>query len=105
MPTRIPKSKPRQFPKARAPIVRTEDLRERQAFYNSARWKRLRRAHLNENPLCERCEAEGRLVTAIIAHHKIDRLERPDLALDDANLESVCASHHSRHHNDQRKSK
>ena len=31
-------------------------------------------------------------------HHKLERLERPDLALDWDNLESSCGPCHSAHH-------
>lgn len=72
--------------------------RERKAFYNGKRWVELRRLVLLKHPLCKRCLAEGRVVEATVVHHVIERLERPDLAYDVDNLESVCGTCHTAHH-------
>lgn len=40
-------------------------------IYNSAEWHRLREAKLESNPLCERCEEQGYVVSADCVHHKI----------------------------------
>lgn len=37
--------------------------------YNTARWKRLRKAHLSASPLCEGCKAMGRLTPANTVDH------------------------------------
>jgi 5-methylcytosine-specific restriction protein A len=59
---------------------------------------RLRAAFLADHPLCVACLEADRLTPATIAHHRLERLERPDLALDPANLEPYCRACHSRHH-------
>lgn len=53
---------------------------------------------LRTDPLCERCKALGDLVPATMVHHKLERADHPDLELELENLESLCASCHSRHH-------
>jgi 5-methylcytosine-specific restriction protein A len=65
-------------------------------FLSSAAWRKLRALALAGRPLCERCEAAGRLVEATQVHHRLGREERPDLALVLENLECLCASCHSR---------
>lgn len=67
-------------------------------FYDRAAWRRLRAWFLAANPLCWRCLERDELVPAEIAHHIIERLERPDLALDPANLMALCWSCHSKLH-------
>ena len=42
---------------------------DRSKIYNTVMWKRLRRAHLMGNPLCEVCEAVGRTEMAVDVHH------------------------------------
>jgi len=38
-------------------------------LYYLARWRRIRRWVLAERPLCQRCEAKGRVVPATDVHH------------------------------------
>lgn len=95
MPRRAPRFKP---PDPYRGPPRSASKAERDAFYSSARWMRLRAAFLADNPLCVRCLARDDLVVARIAHHRRERLERPDLALDPANLEPLCDSCHTAHH-------
>jgi 5-methylcytosine-specific restriction enzyme A len=81
------------------PKPRRDDRKaERDAFYSSARWMRLRAAFLCENPLCVRCLTEDIVEVAVIAHHKVERLADPSLSLDSSNLEALCESCHSKHH-------
>ena len=42
---------------------------ERREIYSSRRWQKLRSAKLDENPLCERCQAAGFTVGAKMVHH------------------------------------
>ncbi len=67
-----------------------------QRFYNSTRWKRARAVKLGREPLCEEHLKQKRTVVATQVHHKISRKERPDLAYDIDNLESLCVSCHSK---------
>jgi 5-methylcytosine-specific restriction endonuclease McrA len=67
------------------------------------RWRKLRRAFLQRNPLCAACEAAGQVVAANVVHHKIDRADRPDLAYEWANLEALCEHCHNRETNERKK--
>jgi 5-methylcytosine-specific restriction endonuclease McrA len=68
------------------------------AFYNSARWRKLKAEKLADDPVCERCKADGRIVAATHVHHKVERHIDPARELDKTNLESLCAPCHSAHH-------
>jgi 5-methylcytosine-specific restriction endonuclease McrA len=92
--------RPRTF---RPALVRTTGMRddskaERDAFYSSSRWMRLRKAFLSANPVCIDCLAEDRVEPATIVHHRLERLHRPDLDLDEANLEALCSPCHTKRH-------
>lgn len=65
-------------------------------FYLRAAWRNLRLQKLANDPLCEKCAAEGRVKLANTVDHKIPRSDRPDLALDYENLRSNCHSCHSK---------
>jgi len=70
---------------------------ERHRFYGRTAWARCRALKLRRNPLCERClREEGKTVEARHVHHIQDLAERPDLAYDLDNLESLCHPCHSR---------
>ena len=67
-------------------------------FYHSAAWRRLSRAFLlSRNYICERCGAP-----AEIAHHRRyltpANVDDPDIALNPANLESLCMNCHNAEH-------
>lgn len=62
-------------------------------FYHSPHWKALRAIQLQRQPFCEIC---GRPAT--IAHHATERKQDPEQAASLDNLQSYCASCHSRHH-------
>ena len=62
-------------------------------LYGSLRWKRMRVAHLTENPFCARCGG-----FATLAHHKIEHKGDARLFYDAGNLESLCAMCHNREH-------
>lgn len=72
--------------------------RTAKAFYHSQAWKQLRLVKLAETPYCERCYREDRLTPATTVHHIRELSEAWDERLNLANLESLCASCHSRHH-------
>ena len=78
-------------------IIKRED---RQAIYQSQKWKALRVAKLAEQPLCEVCLSKDKITPAIDVHHKdsflnYEGLERLAKAYDSDNLLSVCKSCHS----------
>lgn len=71
---------------------------------HTMRWLRLRRNQLSEHPICQRCEAEGRLTPATEVHHIIpveDALtfaEKQRLMFDYSNLRSLCHDCHVKTH-------
>lgn len=78
-------------------IIKRED---RQAIYQSQRWKALRLAKLAEQPLCEVCLQKDKVTPAIDVHHKdsflnYEGLQRLTKAYDYTNLLSVCKECHS----------
>lgn len=99
MPRRIPTYRPPGSALARAAGRRDYDRsrrdREGKRFYDSAAWLKLRRVKLALAPLCERCESRGLVVVADQVHHRRERRDRPDLALDLDNLESLCRPCHN----------
>ena len=72
-------------------------------IYNSKEWQQLRLAKLQANPLCERCLANGYVVSARVVHHKTpiesarNYREMWQLAIGCGlqGLESLCFQHHS----------
>lgn len=59
-----------------------------------AAWRRLRRQHLEQEPLCRACKREGRVTLATDVDHI--RPRGAGGTDDDANLQSLCKSHHSK---------
>lgn len=84
--------------------VRTVRKGKYQEIYQDKRWKKLRKAKLRHNPLCERCESRNRITPADEVHHIIpfDRGRTPEetecLAFDYDNLKSVCDPCHDEEH-------
>ena len=75
--------------------MRTRKPTERDAFYRTANWLRLREQALERDHYwCRRCGIRP----ATIVHHVIPREERPDLSRELDNLESVCAVCHNQLH-------
>jgi 5-methylcytosine-specific restriction protein A len=60
------------------------------------KWRRLRAAFLQRNPLCASCTAENHITVAMEVHHKEPIALRPDLRLSWDNLQSLCKTCHSR---------
>ena len=77
---------------------RTINKQAAQAIYNTPRWKRLRAWKVQNNPLCEDCEHEGRVTITEEVHHILDIDSRPDMAFDYDNLISLCIEHHKKRH-------
>ena len=59
-------------------------------------WKRIRDRYIQEHPLCELCQQEGRLTPAEEVHHKKPLAEGGTHARD--NLVALCKSCHARIH-------
>jgi len=75
-------------------------------WYNCARWRRLRKAKLRVNPLCELCLAKNIVRATEEVHHiKPIDINNPDeeMIYDWGNLESLCKEcHHIVHTTDRR---
>jgi 5-methylcytosine-specific restriction protein A len=97
MAARIPYFNPMGSTKLKPEPV-SEDRKEANRFYACARWKKVRAWKLDQNPLCERCEAVGLTELAVHVHHVRDRRAHPELAFDGDNLESLCVRCHNSHH-------
>lgn len=71
---------------------------------NTTRWLRLRRDTLTKHPLCQRCEAEGRITSATEVHHirpveeAVSMLDRRQRAYDPTNLRALCHDCHVKTH-------
>jgi 5-methylcytosine-specific restriction endonuclease McrA len=63
-------------------------------IYDGA-WRRLRRHHLSEHPLCVECFKLDKIVEATVVDHIQPIAIAPDRRLDPTNFRSVCATCHS----------
>lgn len=68
------------------------DRKEAKRFYASARWQRVRRIKLSEEPFCQE---EGCDELAVDVHHIKPWQEFPDMTFTMENLESLCKSCHN----------
>lgn len=64
-------------------------------FYSRAKWRKLRDLKREEDPLCERCLAAGRVRPTEHVHHIKSRRDYPKLEYELTNLESLCLKCHS----------
>ena len=68
-------------------------------FYKRGGWKRKRREILQrDNYECQRCKEKGKHNQATTVHHIQHLDKRPDLALIDENLVSLCDTCHNEAH-------
>lgn len=93
MPTKPPQHRPtyhrtrKQFDKQRNP--------QKNKTYDHA-WRKLRDAHIQANPICKHCIAEGILTPATEVDHIVPVKIAPERRLDPTNLQSLCKPCHSR---------
>jgi 5-methylcytosine-specific restriction protein A len=79
-----------------------------QHLLNSKRWKQLRQWKLEQNPLCELCSREDKVVSAIDVHHitPVESARTPDemeqLCFNPNNLQALCISCHAKVHREAR---
>jgi 5-methylcytosine-specific restriction protein A len=66
-------------------------------LYVSSQWRKVRRLHLEEFPLCQRCMDQGRVTPATMVHHKQEVKAGGDPFATD-NLESICLACHNVEH-------
>ena len=52
---------------------------------------------MRQHPLCEDCEAAGRVVAAEMVHHIVPVVEAPELRLLFSNLRSLCIVCHGKY--------
>lgn len=107
MPKNVPTYRPDWLP-SRAERNKAYNERKRNAestkFYKSGDWRhKLQPMQLSREPYCRRCLQEGRHTPACVVHHVRPIDEYPEGARDFDNMESLCRSCHTRHHNQERK--
>lgn len=82
-------------------MAKDKDYRK---LINTTRWLRLRRNVLTAHPLCQRCEAEGRITAATEVHHRVPVEsafmydDKRRLMYDPDNLVALCHACHVRTH-------
>jgi len=64
-------------------------------FYTSKEWIKLRDKRRSESPICVECERKGMIRPMKVVDHIIAVEERPDLALEYSNTQSLCDYHHA----------
>lgn len=64
-------------------------------FYNTPRWREIRKIKLTNSPFCEECKKNGTIVKATMVDH-ILAIKQGGSAYDLNNLQSLCWSCHSR---------
>jgi 5-methylcytosine-specific restriction protein A len=68
-------------------------------FYLSAAWLHKRNEILErDNHECQKCKSKGKFSVAECVHHIKHLKDRPDLALADGNLISLCGTCHNEEH-------
>lgn len=83
-----------------------ERTKQRQSFYNKSEWRKLRKAKLMAQPLCELCGAVAQHIHHIISFvNEDDELKQMELLLNWENLQSLCQECHNRLHNNELKEK
>lgn len=64
-------------------------------FYNTPRWREIRKLKLTTTPFCEECRKNGTIIKATMVDH-ITPIKQGGNAFDLDNLQSLCWSCHSR---------
>ena len=72
-------------------------------FYKSKAWQHCSRSYMKSvGGLCEECKRRGLIVPATEVHHKEkltpENINRPEIALNWANLEALCDECHDKKH-------
>ena len=75
---------------------RSEQAQAWRKLYGTKAWRKGRLVFLQQHPLCERCQAQGRTVAATVVNHR--KPHKGDLVLfhDWANWSAVCGPCHDR---------
>ena len=86
--------------------VNKERTKQRQSFYNKSEWRKIRKAKLMAQPLCELCGAVAEHIHHIISFvNEDDAMKQMELLLNWENLQSLCQECHNRLHNEDLKRK
>lgn len=78
--------------------------KEYNKLIHTNKWLRLRRNVLTKHPICQRCEAEGRLTPATEVHHvrpveeAFSKVERVQRMYDPHNVRALCHDCHVKTH-------
>ena len=76
-------------------MTKKEPTLKEQGFYHTAVWRRLRVLALQrDRSLCQKCLKNKRIKRATEVHHVVPVESSPELALELANLESLCRDCH-----------
>lgn len=70
------------------------DARPWRHLYNTKQWHKLRAIQLRDNPLCDMCQEQGRVVAATVVDHIKPHKGDKALFFDGNNLQSLCKTHH-----------
>ena len=61
-----------------------------------SKWQRVSKAYLRKNPLCVKCMADGRFVTATVVDHIIPHRGDSVLMWSESNWQALCKHCHDR---------
>lgn len=75
-------------------MYRSEEAHEYRKLYKRARWLKLRKRLLSEQPLCSFCYSKGFVVPATIADHITPHKGNETLFWDYNNLQPLCKTCH-----------
>ena len=84
--------------------IDSASYKKRRKIYNSKLWQDMRIAYMQNHPLCEVCQMEGKSKLSEHVHHLISFVQVPEelmqnYAYDSNNFCSVCAECHNELHN------
>ena len=63
-------------------------------FYQSSPWRKLRKMKLDQDPMCEICQQQGKLTPAQMVDHIVP-INKGGAPLDLDNLQSLCNACHA----------
>lgn len=78
---------------AKGPDYRSPEAEAYRHWYWTGRWRRRSKAQLHAEPLCRRCQAQGRITPATVANHTVPHKGDPGLFWE-GELESSCKPCH-----------
>lgn len=90
IPNRLQRIAPTTNTEGRTPGQRTKY----EGVYYDARWRELRKLHLDKFPLCVMCEEKGKVVAGNVVDHIIPHKGDPILFWDQRNWQTLCTPCH-----------